>query len=114
MELVISAHKSIAELGVIGRAEHMHLIMDAERDATLGYVDRVTRRMGGRRGRGQVVTRTGGLVYAQHPSRDVPGWVILALTIMCWWRTWSRCWMRWAGGKLQIPPCGASICTPRP
>ena len=40
MELVISAHKSVAELGVIGRAEHMHLIMDAERDATLGYLDR--------------------------------------------------------------------------
>ena len=34
MEIVISAHKSVAELGVIGRAAHMHLIMDAERDAT--------------------------------------------------------------------------------
>ena len=43
MELVISAHKSVAELGVIGRAEHMHAIMDAERDATLGYLDQVTR-----------------------------------------------------------------------
>jgi TrwC relaxase len=28
MELVISAHKSVAELGVIGRAEHMHLLME--------------------------------------------------------------------------------------
>jgi conjugative relaxase-like TrwC/TraI family protein len=64
MELVISAHKSVAELGVIGRAEHMHTIMDAERDATLAYLDRVTRQMGGRRGRTQVVTETGGLVYA--------------------------------------------------
>ncbi|MGH8990781.1 MAG: relaxase domain-containing protein, partial [Acidimicrobiia bacterium] len=35
MELVVSAHKSVAELGVIGRAEDMHRIMDAERDATL-------------------------------------------------------------------------------
>jgi hypothetical protein len=35
LELVISAHKSIAELGVIGRAEDMHRIMDAERNATL-------------------------------------------------------------------------------
>jgi len=33
LELVISAHKSVAELGVIGRAEDMHRIMDAERDA---------------------------------------------------------------------------------
>jgi hypothetical protein len=31
MELVISAHKSVAELGVIGRTEHMHVIMDAMR-----------------------------------------------------------------------------------
>ena len=30
LELVVSAHKSVAELGVIGRAEDMHRIMDAE------------------------------------------------------------------------------------
>jgi conjugative relaxase-like TrwC/TraI family protein len=64
MELVISAHKTVAELGVIGRAEHMHQIMDAERDATLAYLDRVTRQTGGRRGRTAVATATGGLVYA--------------------------------------------------
>ena len=33
MEVVISAHKSVAELGVMGQAEQMHRIMDAERDA---------------------------------------------------------------------------------
>src|SRR5260221_11628369 len=38
--------------------------MDAERVATLDYLDRVTLRGGGRRGRGATVTRTGGLVYA--------------------------------------------------
>jgi conjugative relaxase-like TrwC/TraI family protein len=64
MELVISAHKSVAELGVIGRAEHMHEIMDAERDATLAYLDRVTGKVGGRRGRAATVTPTAGLVYA--------------------------------------------------
>ena len=51
MELVISAHKSVAELGVIGRAEDMHRIMDAERDATLDYLDTLTRQRGARRGR---------------------------------------------------------------
>jgi conjugative relaxase-like TrwC/TraI family protein len=51
-------------LGVIGRAEHMHLIMDAEREATLVYLDRVTRQVGGRRGRTATATATGGLVYA--------------------------------------------------
>ncbi len=35
MELVIAAHKSVAELGVLGRSEDMHIIIDAERDATL-------------------------------------------------------------------------------
>ena len=50
MEIVISAHKSVAELGVIGQAEAMHRIIDAERDATLAYLDKVTREMGGRRG----------------------------------------------------------------
>jgi conjugative relaxase-like TrwC/TraI family protein len=64
MELVISAQKSVAELGVIGRAEHMHLIMDAECDATLGYLDKVTSRVGGRRGRSAAPTATGGLIYA--------------------------------------------------
>jgi conjugative relaxase-like TrwC/TraI family protein len=64
MELVISAHKSVAELGVIGRAEDMHAIMDAERDATLGYLDEVTRRRGGRRGEAAVATPTSGLVYS--------------------------------------------------
>ncbi len=64
MELVISAHKSVAELGVIGRAEDMHAIMDAERDATLAYLDQMTRKMGGRRGRAAEASPTGGLLYA--------------------------------------------------
>jgi conjugative relaxase-like TrwC/TraI family protein len=64
MELVISAHKSVAELGVIGRAEDMHAIMDAERDATLGYLDEMTRQMGGRRGRAAAASPTAGLIYA--------------------------------------------------
>jgi conjugative relaxase-like TrwC/TraI family protein len=62
--LVISAHKSVAELGVIGRAEDMHAIMDAERVATLAYLDEVTRRRGGRRGRAATAIQTGGLIYA--------------------------------------------------
>ena len=63
MELVISDHKSVAELGVLGRAEDMHAIMDAERDATLRYLDELTRERG-RRGVAAVPTATTGLVYA--------------------------------------------------
>jgi conjugative relaxase-like TrwC/TraI family protein len=64
MELVISAHKSVAELGVIDRTDDMHAIMDAERNATLAYLDELTQRIGGRRGRGALRTPTDGLVYA--------------------------------------------------
>ena len=64
MELVIAAHKSVAELGVIGKAEHMHRIMDAERDATLVYLDALTAHQGGRRVRACVSSPTEGLIYA--------------------------------------------------
>jgi conjugative relaxase-like TrwC/TraI family protein len=64
LELVVSAHKSVAELGVIGRADDMHAIMDAERDATLAYLDQLTGAIGGRRGRTVERTKTEGLIYA--------------------------------------------------
>ncbi|MDP1794395.1 MAG: MobF family relaxase, partial [Acidimicrobiales bacterium] len=64
MELVVAAHKSVAELGVIGRAEDMHRILDAERDATVAYLERVTVERGGRRGREATPTQTSGLVFA--------------------------------------------------
>jgi conjugative relaxase-like TrwC/TraI family protein len=64
MEVVVSLHKSVAELGVIGRADDMHRILDAERDATLAYLEAVTKTEGGRRGRGSVRTPTTGLIYA--------------------------------------------------
>src|SRR5205823_126061 len=49
---------------VVGQAEAMHRIMDAERDATLGYLDAVTGDQGARRGRGQTPVATSGLIYA--------------------------------------------------
>lgn len=64
MELVVSAHKSVAELGVIGRADDMHAILDAERDATLEYLEQLMCERGGRRGRAATPSPTGGLVYA--------------------------------------------------
>jgi conjugative relaxase-like TrwC/TraI family protein len=64
MELVVSPGKSVAELGVIGRAEDMHAILDAETAATLEYLDQVTREQGGRRGRAQLRTGTDGLTWA--------------------------------------------------
>ncbi|HJV09562.1 MAG TPA: MobF family relaxase, partial [Acidimicrobiales bacterium] len=64
MELVVAAHKSVAELGVMGRAEHMHRILDAERDATMAYLDDLVRERGGRRGAASVATPTGGLAWA--------------------------------------------------
>jgi conjugative relaxase-like TrwC/TraI family protein len=64
MEIVVSPHKSVAELGVIGRAEDMHVLLDTERDATLAYLDQVVQEQGGRRGRAQVRTHTDGLTWA--------------------------------------------------
>ena len=65
IELVVSAHKSVAVLGVIGWADQMHAILDAETDATLGFLDDWVRGSGGRRGRAQLRTPTEGLVYAR-------------------------------------------------
>ena len=73
LELVVSPPKSVAELGVIGRAEDMHEIVDAERDATLDYLDRLVAERGRAAG-----TRTdpGGHRRADLgdlPARDDPG-----------------------------------------
>jgi conjugative relaxase-like TrwC/TraI family protein len=64
LELVVSAHKSVAELGVIGRVEDMHAILDAETAGTLEYFEALTREQGGRRGRVATRTPTSGMTYA--------------------------------------------------
>jgi conjugative relaxase-like TrwC/TraI family protein len=64
LELVVSAHKSVAELGVIGRVEDMHRILDAETAGTLEYLEGLTRDRGGRRGRSATRTPTSGMTYA--------------------------------------------------
>ena len=63
-ELVVSAHKSVAVLGVVDRADDMHSILDAETTATLDWLDDWFQDRGGRRGRAQQRTPTGGLVCA--------------------------------------------------
>lgn len=65
VELVVAAHKSVAVLGLIGRVEHMHAILDAESDATLAFLDDWFVRQGGRRGKGQARTHTSGLLWAR-------------------------------------------------
>lgn len=64
LELVVSAHKSVAELGVIGRVDDMHRILDAETAGTIHYLDQLTRNHGGRRGRAATRTPTTGMLYA--------------------------------------------------
>ncbi len=65
MELVVAAQKSVALLGLIGRAEDMHAILDAETDSTLAYLDTWMAVRGGRRGRGQARGPTHGLIWAR-------------------------------------------------
>jgi conjugative relaxase-like TrwC/TraI family protein len=63
-ELVVSAHKSLSLLGVVGRADDMHAILDAETAGTMVYLDAWVQARGGRRGRAALATPTSGLVYA--------------------------------------------------
>ncbi len=72
-ELVVSAHKSVAVLGVIGNAEQMHSILDVETAATMDWLDEWFQERGGRRGRAQTRTATGGLDVCRDASRDVTG-----------------------------------------
>ncbi len=65
VELVVAAHKSVAVLGLVGRVEDMHAILDAETDATLAFLEVWFQRQGGRRGRVRTRTRTSGLLWAR-------------------------------------------------
>ncbi len=65
VELVVAAHKTVAVLGLIGRADDMHAILDAETDATLAFLDEWFARQGGRRGKDQRRTHTSGLLWAR-------------------------------------------------
>jgi conjugative relaxase-like TrwC/TraI family protein len=63
-ELVVAAHKSLSLLGVVGRADDMHAILDAQTAGTMGYLEGWAQSRGGRRGGAAVATPTSGLVYA--------------------------------------------------
>jgi conjugative relaxase-like TrwC/TraI family protein len=63
-EIVVSVHKSVSVLGVIGRAEDMHAILDAQTQATTDWLEAAMAAFGGRRGRAAVVTPTTGLLWA--------------------------------------------------
>jgi conjugative relaxase-like TrwC/TraI family protein len=63
-EVVVSAHKSLSLLGVVGNADDVHTIHDVQTAATMGYLDGWVRARGGRRRRASVATPTSGLVYA--------------------------------------------------
>ncbi len=62
---MVAAHKSVALLGLVGRAEDMHAILDTETEATLAYLDAWMTARGGRRGRSQTRVPTNGLVWAR-------------------------------------------------
>ncbi len=65
VELVVATHKTVAVLGIIGRADDMHAILDAESDATMAFLDEWFARQGGRRGKAQRRTATSGLLWAR-------------------------------------------------
>jgi conjugative relaxase-like TrwC/TraI family protein len=63
-ELVVDAHKSVAVLGVMNRADDMHAILDGETEATMAHLEGLFAERGGSRGRARLRTATGGLTYA--------------------------------------------------
>jgi conjugative relaxase-like TrwC/TraI family protein len=63
VELVVGAHKSLAVLGLFA-PDDLRAILDAERDATLAYLDAHVRQAGGRRGKVARFTPTSGLTWA--------------------------------------------------
>src|SRR5487761_973814 len=104
MELVVSPHKSVAELGVIGRAEDMHQIVDAERDATMAYLDKLVMQSGGRRGRPQERTATDGLTWASSRHATTRAGDPQVHEHVCWemlstWRTPAAAGKAWTRGS---------------
>jgi conjugative relaxase-like TrwC/TraI family protein len=64
VEIVVDLHKSVALLGVIGQADDMHAILDAETAATMGHLEALVLERGGQRGVARRRTPTSGLTYA--------------------------------------------------
>ena len=73
IELVVSAQKSVAVLGVIGWTEEMHSILDAETDATLGFLDEWVRGGGGSAGPGPAAHPDRRTRLRPYPACDVTG-----------------------------------------
>ena len=88
MEIVISAHKSVAELGVIGRAEADAPDHGRRARRDDGVPRQVTRQMGGRRGEAAKATPTGGLVYAHTRHATSRAGTRARTTIFCWPTFW--------------------------
>jgi conjugative relaxase-like TrwC/TraI family protein len=63
-EIVVSAHKSLSLLGMLGHAEDMHAILDAQTTGILEWLETAMQHRGGRRGRSALVTPTTGLLWA--------------------------------------------------
>ena len=113
VEVVVAAHKSVAVLGLIGRADDMHAILDAETDATLAFLQGWFARQGGRRGRSQRRTPTGGLLWAPHGTPLLEP-VTRHHTITCSSPTSPRCWMTGEAGRHWTPAPYATCCTRPP
>ena len=90
-ELVVAAHKSVAVLGVIGRAEDDALDPRRRDRRDAGLARRLVPGAGAAVGAGPSTARpTGGLTYAA-PGTPPPGPVTRRRTTTCWWPTSSRC-----------------------
>jgi conjugative relaxase-like TrwC/TraI family protein len=63
-EIVVSVDKSVSLLGMLGRSDDLHAILDAQTQGTMASLEAAMQERGGRRGRAAVVTPTTGLLWA--------------------------------------------------
>ena len=72
-ELVVAAHKSLSLLGVVGRADDMHAILDAETAGTMGYLEGWAQSAGRAAGPGRGGHADVGVGVRGDPARHLPG-----------------------------------------
>ncbi len=114
LELVVSAHKSVAELGR-DRPGRGHARHPRRRDRRHPRLPRAAHPGPGRPpGPGRHPDADVGAGLRRHPPRHLAGGGPVPARPRADRQRWSRCSTTGAGGRPPTPRCGASTCTPPP
>lgn len=113
VELVVAAHKSVALLGLVGRAEDMHAILDAEAEATLAYLDAWMITRDGRRGRSQTRVPTDAWSGRGPATPRLGRATPRPTTIFCALTSVALATKKGAGKRSTRRPCATSCMRPQ-